>query len=836
MRKYLLCSAATVALLHAGSANAGDVAPASMPVWASSQYNWNGFYAGVVAGAVWGQYDPRTSTGIDGYVHAPGAAAITAAGAQTIKPSGFVSGIEGGYNWRSGNWLLGVEADLQAVHLNGATNSGAIPYPGNPALAFTVTSYGNADWLLTARPRIGFIAPNNWLLFATGGLALTQLQTDFSFVDDNGAQESGKIDTLKAGFAVGGGVEAPLTDRLSIKADYLHVAFSNTAGMSTSNNLLPSFPGQVFTHSSDLRADLFRAGLNYRFGGPDPAPGVGTILPVKAPLLPAAPSFFQNWQLETGTRLWLSTGTYGGPDPLIDTPPPTLASRLVYSDLDALSGETFFRADHASGFFVKGYLGAGGINSGSLNDEDFFPAATAYSNTLSSASGNIGYATIDAGYNFLRTPGAKVGAFIGYNYYEEDINAYGCVQLAASTGSCPTAPGLPANLLTLTDDNHFNSLRVGLSSQLMLTDKLRLTGDAAYLPWVSFTGFDDHLLRQLLLPEASNSGDGVMLEAMLDYYITPNWSVGVGGRYWAWNMNTGTETFEFLAPPSSLVETARFNAERYGAFVQTSYHWGETTHAAATSAMPTKAPAMLASDPMNWTGWYVGGQLGGGVDIARWSDPFGSPSGGPGPGGPGPVRHGAPAPPPPPDVAGFGDTTHATGPLGGAQIGANWQTGRWVLGAELDASLAHIRGENTCFSGLGGINCQHVVNALGSVTGRVGYAFDRSLAYVKAGGAWTDTTYNLFGNTLAQTLGTGSTSETVWGWTAGIGLEYAITNHWTTFAEYDHIGLPPTTVPFPTVAVVSAANIVVTQSADLFKMGVNYKFDFGPWTAAAAKD
>ena len=833
MKKFLLCSAVIAAFAGSRSANAAGLAP----LWGGSLHDWNGFYAGVVAGAAWGQYDPHTSTVADGYVKAPGAAAINAAGIQAIEPAGFVSGIEGGYNWRSGNWLVGIEADMQAVHLNGATNSGALPYPGAPALAFTVTSYGNADWLFTARPRIGYIAPNNWLYYVTGGLALTQLQTDFSFRDSNSAFESGRVNALTAGYAVGAGVEAPLGGGLSVKADYLHVAFGNTGGTETANNL-GAFPAQVFSHSSDLKADLVRAGLNYRFGGPGGAPRSTSVLPLKAPPLAAAPSIFQNWQLETGARLWLSTGTYGGPQPLggLVSSPPALVSRLVYSDLDALSGETFARADHASGFFVKGNLGAGGLYSGSLNDEDF-PAGNAYSNTLSRASGHIAYATIDAGYNFLRAPGAKVGAFIGYSYYAEDINTYGCVQLAASTGSCPTAPGLPANLLTLTDDNHFNSLRVGLSSQLMLTDRLRLTADAAYLPWVNFTGLDDHLLRQLLLPEASTSGDGVMLEAMLDYSITPNWSIGAGGRYWAWNMNTGTATFDFLVTPGTgSLQTARFNAERYGAFVQTTYHWGETTRVATAAAMPIKAPVMATSGPMNWTGWYVGGNLGGGADIARWSDPFGSAGSGPGGPGrrPGPV--GRRGPPPPPDVAGFGDNTHATGPFGGGQIGVNWQTGQWVLGAELDASLAHIRGENTCFSGLGGINCQHVVNTLGAVTGRLGYAFARSLAYVKGGGAWTDTTYNVLGNTNALKLGAGSTSETVWGWTAGIGLEYAITNHWTTFAEYDHIGLPSKTVSFPTVAVISAADIAVTQSADVFKMGVNYKLDFGPWTAVAAED
>src|ERR1700693_6218224 len=132
-------------------------------------------------------------------------------------------------------------------------------------------------------------------------------------------------------------------------------------------------------------------------------------------------------------------------------------------------------------------------------------------------------------------------------------------------------------------------------------------------------------------------------------------------------------------------------------FVQTSYHWGAPESAATPNLMPTKAPA-LAAGPMNWTGFYVGGHLGGGFSNDKCSDPFGSM-----PSGFGYIN-----------VAGFGDTIHAAGPLGGGQIGANWQTGKWVLGAQFDGTLADMRGENTCFSGLGGTNCQHIVNSLAS--------------------------------------------------------------------------------------------------------------------------
>jgi opacity protein-like surface antigen len=83
------------------------------------------------------------------------------------------------------------------------------------------------------------------------------------------------------------------------------------------------------------------------------------------------------------------------------------------------------------------------------------------------------------------------------------------------------------------------------------------------------------------------------------------------------------------------------------------------------------------------------------------------------------------------NFAGFGDTVHGSGPLAGGQVGANWQVGQWVLGVQGDTAWADVRGENTCFSGLGGINCQRVDRRLSTVTGRLGFAFDRALVYAK---------------------------------------------------------------------------------------------------------
>jgi opacity protein-like surface antigen len=298
-----------------------------------------------------------------------------------------------------------------------------------------------------------------------------------------------------------------------------------------------------------------------------------------------------------------------------------------------------------------------------------------------------------------------------------------------------------------------------------------------------------------------------MLEAVLGYDITTAWNVGVGARYWAWNMRTGSTTFNFLGAPPPIVEPGGYSSERYGMFVQSSYKWGD--------AGPVARAPMPAAAPMNWTGLYAGGHIGGGWSNDQWSDTFGSA-----PSGLGAIN-----------IAGFGDTTHATGPLAGGQAGFDLQKANAVFGVQADASAANLMGQGTCFSGLGGVNCQRAISALGTFTGRVGYAWGRSLAYAKAGGALVAASYGVNGNTGAVSLGSGSSGGIAFGWTAGGGFEYALTDCWSTMLEYDYIGVSDTSVTFPNVAVVNTSNTTVQQGINMVKLGVNYRFNPG-WIAA----
>ena len=171
-------------------------------------------------------------------------------------------------------------------------------------------------------------------------------------------------------------------------------------------------------------------------------------------------------------------------------------SRLTFGNLTGHSAELFFRVDHESGVFLKGFIGGGALASGKLNDEDF-PAATgsAYSNTLSVQSGgSLKYVTIDLGFNLLAgtMPTGqtfKIGPFVGYNHFHERINTFGCSQVELNPLFCGTVPPFFTPIPTLYDgldaDATWNSLRAGLAGEVVVLPGLRVGLEAAWLT----TGF-----------------------------------------------------------------------------------------------------------------------------------------------------------------------------------------------------------------------------------------------------------------------------------------------------------------------------------------------------------
>jgi outer membrane immunogenic protein len=262
MRKLLLGIA--ISLAFVGGASAAD-----MYVKAPPPYSWTGFYVGGTAGTAWGSFDPTTSISFipqpPGYFDPTSVPVVNAVGLQSIKATGFTGGLEAGYNLQAGNVVGGIEIDFGYLGLAGSAQGSGL-YPCCAPTGFTINSSAHTDWLLTARPRLG-IASNNWLYYVTGGVAVTNLNGNFTFSDNaNSAMETGSIPSTKAGYTVGGGVEAALWRNWSVKAEYLYVDFGRLS--TTSNNFtstLVAFPAAEFSHSIDLKANIARVGLNYRF-------------------------------------------------------------------------------------------------------------------------------------------------------------------------------------------------------------------------------------------------------------------------------------------------------------------------------------------------------------------------------------------------------------------------------------------------------------------------------------------------------------------------------------------------------------------------------------------
>src|SRR6266576_1159398 len=175
---------ALVAALIATPAAAADLYYGKAPAFAAapfSGYNWNGAYVGVNLGYQWGKV---TNWG-------------------SAEPSGVAGGGQIGYNWHvHPNWVLGIEADIQA---SGANDTFAAYKFSNP-------------WFGTVRGRAGY-AMNNVLFYGTGGLAFGELRGE-TF----GLSES----HTNAGWTAGAGAEFGFAPNWSAKIEYLYVELANS--------------------------------------------------------------------------------------------------------------------------------------------------------------------------------------------------------------------------------------------------------------------------------------------------------------------------------------------------------------------------------------------------------------------------------------------------------------------------------------------------------------------------------------------------------------------------------------------------------------------------------
>ncbi|MBH5398550.1 porin family protein [Bradyrhizobium sp. CNPSo 4010] len=207
MKGLVVGAAALVAAGWTASAEAADLNYGQRAPYTVNQplnaYSWAGPYLGGNIGYEWGSVDNNPT-----------------------KPSGFVGGVQAGYNFQNGPWVFGVEGDIQAA---GADDTFAPWKFSNP-------------WFGTLRGRAGY-AFSNVLFYGTAGLAFGELRAQtFGWTESH----------TTAGWTIGAGAEVGLAPNWSAKLEYLYI------DLSTSQFAITGV-------SNGYSASVVRAGVNYHF-------------------------------------------------------------------------------------------------------------------------------------------------------------------------------------------------------------------------------------------------------------------------------------------------------------------------------------------------------------------------------------------------------------------------------------------------------------------------------------------------------------------------------------------------------------------------------------------
>lgn len=160
------------------------------------------------------------------------------------------------------------------------------------------------------------------------------------------------------------------------------------------------------------------------------------------------------------------------------------------------------------------------------------------------------------------------------------------------------------------------------------------------------------------------------------------------------------------------------------------------------------------------------------------------------------------------NVGSFGSLS-PEGAFGGGQIGYNAVFGRMLVGVEADIQGADINDSTAGPDGFASTD----INLFGTVRGRLGLVSDRTLIYATAGYAWADVDTSISG-----AFGTISGSDTLDGYTVGGGIEYALSDNWSTKLEYQYVDLEDTRFGLGAVAT------KIDPDFHTVRAGLNYRF------------
>ncbi len=414
------------------------------------------------------------------------------------------------------------------------------------------------------------------------------------------------------------------------------------------------------------------------------------------------------------------------------------------------------------------------------------------------------------------TPPDWHGGFqVGYDYMLPSRVVVGVTGDISSGGAKATtitdASGTSSGLMTVFDSE---SLRARLGYAV---NNVLLYGTGGWA-WSSNQYIRTQLTGRLNLATAGTDEavnrylDGWTASAGVAVALAQNWNAFAEYRYTDYGSSTITLPFSQLATTS----TTKVSEVDLG--VNYKFDWGapQTANTPVIYKAPSavrplafvKAPSV--SPTFSWTAFYVGGDSGYGWHVANGTLTTAS---------------GAPL---------VGYDYNVNGPFAGVFAGGNYQLGRFVAGIEGDWQRSNLTGNNEPQATIsaaatlpssagvfpsGPFTVATTIKDSESVRGRLGFVLGRFLVFGTGGWAWGDPSnaYALLGSAPFVSHGWNAS-----GWTAGAGLDYALTDHVFGRVEYRYTDLRIGGFVNVTADAADAANRVPISD---FRVGFAYKFD-----------
>jgi len=204
MKFRLFVSILALAFLGALRVLAQQPAQKNVPAAAPTPaLTWNGFYAGINVGGVWGRTNHFDFLGDNSTA--------------LHNVSGSIAGGTVGYNRQlAGKFVVGAEGDGDWANITGKTSC--------PNPTFNCSTHSSA--LASIRGRIGY-AKKRFLLFGTSGLGIGDF-TYRAYIVSTGDDFIAPYSVTKVGWVVGGGAEYALRQKISLKGEYDYYGFSNS--------------------------------------------------------------------------------------------------------------------------------------------------------------------------------------------------------------------------------------------------------------------------------------------------------------------------------------------------------------------------------------------------------------------------------------------------------------------------------------------------------------------------------------------------------------------------------------------------------------------------------